>query len=63
MVQYFSTGGVYMAEKRAGITLRCSECKNENYITTKNKKKHSERFEVKKFCPHCNKSTVHTEKK
>lgn len=52
-----------MAEKRAGITLRCSECKNENYITTKNKKKHSERFEVKKFCPNCNKSTVHTEKK
>ena len=50
-------------EPRAGITLRCSECKNENYITTKNKRKHAERFEVKKYCPHCNKSTLHVEMK
>ena len=27
-----------MAEPRAIITLRCSVCKNENYIATKNKK-------------------------
>ncbi len=52
-----------MAEPRAEITLRCSVCKNENYITTKNKRAHSERFEVKKYCPHCNKTTLHTEKK
>lgn len=50
-------------EVRTGITLRCSVCKNENYITTKNKKKHAEKFEVKKYCPHCNKPTVHQEKK
>ena len=52
-----------MAEPRAEITLRCTVCKNENYITTKNKKLHSEKFQVKKYCPHCNKSTVHQEKK
>lgn len=50
-------------EKRAGFTLRCSVCKNENYIATKNKRTHPERFEVKKYCPHCNKMTVHNEKK
>ncbi|CDE15818.1 MAG TPA: 50S ribosomal protein L33 [Firmicutes bacterium] len=50
-------------EKRAGLTLRCSECKNENYIATKNKRTHPERLEVKKYCPHCKKSTLHVEKK
>ena len=52
-----------MAEKRTNITLRCSVCKNENYITTKNKKAHPDRFTVNKFCPHCNKVTKHEEKK
>lgn len=50
-------------EKRAGLTLRCSECKNENYIATKNKRTHPERLEVKKYCHHCKKSTLHVEKK
>lgn len=45
------------------ITLVCTECKHENYITKKNKKNHSERLELKKFCPNCNKSTPHKEKK
>jgi len=31
------------------ITLQCGECKNRNYTTTKNKKKHTERLEAKKF--------------
>jgi len=31
------------------ITLQCGDCKNRNYTTTKNKKKHSERLETKKF--------------
>ena len=62
MLQYHASGGVFM-EKRAGLTLRCSECKNENYIATKNKRPHPERLEVKKYCPHCKKSTLHVEKK
>lgn len=45
------------------ITLVCSNCKNENYITRKNKKTNTERLELKKFCPKCNKSTLHKEKK
>jgi large subunit ribosomal protein L33 len=31
------------------ITLQCGECKNRNYTTTKNKKKHSDRMETKNF--------------
>lgn len=52
-----------MAEKRMNFTLRCSECKMENYISTKNKKLNPEKFEKKKFCPRCNKVTLHVEKK
>ena len=43
------------------ITLQCGDCKNRNYTTTKNKKKHSERVETKKFCNTC-RSTPGTKK-
>ncbi|MGL4590173.1 MAG: 50S ribosomal protein L33 [Mycoplasmatales bacterium] len=45
------------------ITMQCTECKNENYISKKNKKNHTERLELNKYCPKCNKSTAHREKK
>jgi large subunit ribosomal protein L33 len=45
------------------ITLQCSECRNRNYSTTKNRKKHSERLELKKFCKYCRRHTVHREVK
>ncbi len=48
---------------RDGITLRCTECKMENYITKKNKKIQTEKLEVKKFCSKENKHTIHKEKK
>ena len=43
------------------ITFQCSECKNRNYTTTKNKKKHPERLELRKFCPTCTKHQLHRE--
>ncbi|MDP3024723.1 MAG: 50S ribosomal protein L33 [candidate division Zixibacteria bacterium] len=43
------------------ITLACGECKQRNYTDTKNKKKHSDRVEYKKFCPFCRKHTLHKE--
>ncbi|HHV80895.1 MAG TPA: 50S ribosomal protein L33 [bacterium] len=43
------------------ITLACTDCKNRNYTTTKNKKNTSGRLELKKFCPSCRKHTVHRE--
>ncbi|MBC7319935.1 50S ribosomal protein L33 [bacterium] len=43
------------------ITLACTECKNRNYTTTKNKKNTTNRIELKKFCPFCRKHTLHRE--
>ena len=39
---------------RDKIILACSDCKNRNYFTTKNKRLHPERVEWKKYCPRCN---------
>lgn len=50
-------------ETRPNITLVCTECKHENYVTVKNKKNTTEKLELNKFCKWCNKSTVHREKK
>ncbi len=43
------------------ITLACTECKRKNYTTTKNKRKHPDRMELKKYCKFCKKHTVHRE--
>ena len=48
---------------RVKITLRCSECKQRNYNTVKNKKNDPDRLEMNKYCPFCRKHTVHTETK
>ncbi|HEV2245379.1 MAG TPA: 50S ribosomal protein L33 [Terriglobia bacterium] len=45
------------------ITLQCNECKNRNYTTTKNKKKHTDRVEIKRFCPKCRQHRAHREVK
>ncbi|HER43754.1 MAG TPA: 50S ribosomal protein L33 [Candidatus Eisenbacteria bacterium] len=41
--------------------LACTVCKNRNYTTTKNKRKHPDRLEYKKYCRFCCKKTVHKE--
>lgn len=46
---------------RVGITLACSECKQRNYMTTKDKKKNTEKMELRKYCKFCNTHTVHKE--
>ncbi|NMA64263.1 MAG: 50S ribosomal protein L33 [Syntrophomonadaceae bacterium] len=46
---------------RVGITLACSECKQRNYVTTKDKRKQAEKLELKKYCKFCNSHTVHKE--
>ena len=45
------------------ITLACTECKRRNYTTTKNKRKTTERLEMKKFCRWCRAHTRHRETK
>jgi large subunit ribosomal protein L33 len=45
------------------ISLACNECKRRNYSTTKNKKKTTERLQIRKFCPFCRTHTAHRESK
>ena len=48
---------------RDKITLECTECKQRNYDTMKNKKNTPDRIEHKKYCPFCRKTTLHKEAK
>lgn len=49
------------AEVRVIVTMECTDCKNRNYATTKNKREHRERLELKKYCRHCRHHTAHRE--
>lgn len=51
-----------MADKKS-IRLECSVCKEINYLTFKNSKKHPEKLELNKYCSRCRKSVVHKETK
>ncbi len=46
---------------RVKVTMRCSECKQRNYNTMKNKKNDPDRLEMKKYCSR--KHTTHNETK
>lgn len=43
---------------RVIITLACTETGDRNYTTTKNKRNHPERMEMKKYCPRLKKSYI-----
>ena len=53
-------GGAVM---RVKITLACTECKQRNYNTMKNKKNSPDRLEMNKYCRFCRKHTLHRETK
>jgi len=48
---------------RENIILECTVCKDRNYFNTKNRRKHPERVEWRKYCPRCNKHQAHKESK
>ncbi len=48
---------------RVRVTLSCTECKQRNYNTTKNKRNNPERIELMKYCKFCKKETLHRETK
>jgi large subunit ribosomal protein L33 len=54
-----------MAKKaiRMPITLACTQCRERNYITEKNRRNDPNRMEIKKFCPRCRAHTLHRETK
>jgi large subunit ribosomal protein L33 len=54
-----------MAKKdvRMTITFACTECKERNYTSQKNRRNDSNRLEINKYCPRCRKHTQHKEQK
>ena len=43
--------------------MECTECRERNYTTEKNRRNDSNRLEYKKFCPRCRMHTLHRETK
>jgi len=52
-----------VATARVRIALACEECGARNYHTTRARKAGQERLQLKKYCPACQKHTVHKESK
>jgi large subunit ribosomal protein L33 len=50
-------------ENRIVAVLACTICKQRNYATSKNKRNHQERLELRKFCATCREHTSHRETK
>lgn len=50
-------------EARIIIRLACTECKERNYTTQKNRNNDPNRLELRKYCPRCRKHTLHRETK
>ena len=45
------------------ILFQCTECKDKNYSSMKNKKNTTEKLQLSKYCRHCRKHTAHKETK
>jgi len=43
------------------VILACEECKRRNYTTRKNKRTHTDRLTLKKYCRFCHQHTSHKE--
>ena len=54
---------IQASDKRVKVTLACTECKQRNYNTMKNKKNDPDRLEMNKYCRFCRKHTSHKETK
>ncbi|HCP14275.1 MAG TPA: 50S ribosomal protein L33 [Peptococcaceae bacterium] len=48
---------------RVNIILACTDCKQRNYTSSKNKKNNPDRLELKKYCKFCKAETTHKETK
>jgi large subunit ribosomal protein L33 len=54
-----------MARKavRMVITLECTECRERNYVSEKNRRNDPNRIELRKYCPRCRTHRLHRETK
>ncbi|MDR0752856.1 MAG: 50S ribosomal protein L33 [Mycoplasmataceae bacterium] len=51
-----------MQSNRKNVILICEECNSRNYHYEK-RRNDSKKMELKKYCPKCNKTTLHKETK
>ena len=55
-----------MAKKKGArilMTLECTECKERNYMSEKNRRNDPSRMEFSKYCSRCRKHQIHRETK
>ena len=54
-----------MARKKVRdvIMLACTECKERNYVSEKNRRNDQQRLELSKYCPRCRQHRLHRETK
>ena len=45
------------------IILQCTECDQQNYVTTKNRQNVRDKLTLSKFCSTCGRHTEHQEKR
>ena len=43
------------------ITLACTDCRERNYTSSKNRRNDSQRLEFNKYCPRCHSHKTHRE--
>lgn len=48
-------------EDRVVVEMACTECRNRNYVTSKNRRNDPDRLELRKFCPRCRAHRLHRE--
>jgi large subunit ribosomal protein L33 len=48
---------------RIVMTLACTDCKERNYTSSKNRHNDQGRMELRKYCPRCRTHTLHRETK
>ena len=61
--KFFPYNGRCRTNMRVKVVLACTECKQRNYNTKKNKKNDPDRLEMNKYCRFCRKHTLHRETK
>ena len=48
-------------EARIIITLACTDCRERNYTSAKNRRNDTQRLEFRKYCPRCHGHKIHRE--
>jgi len=48
-------------EDRVVVEMACTDCRERNHVTTKNRRNDPDRMELRKFCPRCRGHRLHRE--